>query len=85
MKQEEVFEQDNRAAQMESFLAQLQDDNDDEEADLQEFFAREQIPAELQGWGRRFFRKIMKVGKKYGPGLLKAGLKHGLPLIAGRR
>ncbi len=34
MKQEEASEQENHAAQMESFLAQLQDDDDDEEADL---------------------------------------------------
>ncbi len=48
MKQEEASEQENRAAQMESFLAQIQDDYDDEEAGLQEFFAREHIPVQLQ-------------------------------------
>ena len=77
MKQEEVFEQDNRAAQMESFLAQLQDDDDDEEADLQEFFAEEQIPAQLQG----FFKKAMNKVMKYGP---RTACKL-LPLLTGRR
>ncbi len=49
MKQEEASEQENHAAEMESFLAQL-DNDDDEEAGHQKFFAREQIPAKLQSW-----------------------------------
>ncbi len=54
MEQEEASEQDNRAAQIESLLAQLQDeDAESEEAALQEFFAREQVPAQLQGWFRK--------------------------------
>ncbi len=55
MKQEEASEQENHAAQMESFLAQL-DNDDNEEAGHQEFFAREQIPAKLQSWlgGKRY-------------------------------
>ncbi len=60
MKQEEVSEQDNRAAQMQFFLAQLQDDDEDEEADLQELFAREQAPAKVQ-W--KIFKDAFKLGK----------------------
>ncbi len=67
MKQEKASEQENHAAQMESFLAQLQDD---EEADLQEFFAEEQIPAQLQG----LFKKAMKkVGRTLGRTVSKVG------------
>ena len=77
MEQEEASEQDDHAAQMESFLAQLQDEDDDgEEADLQEFFAREQIPAKVQGW-RRAVRSVVKGVKKYGPTALKYGKKYG--------
>ncbi len=81
MKQEEASEQENHAAQMESFLAQLQDDDDDVDEAAEDFFAREQIPAKLQ-WGRRFFRKVIKVGKKYGPTALKYGAKYG-PTVLG--
>ncbi len=62
MKQEEVSEQDNRAAQMQSFLAQLQDDEEDEEAALQELFAREQAPAKVQ-W--KLFDHAYKFAKKH--------------------
>ncbi|XP_064389535.1 uncharacterized protein LOC135337524 [Halichondria panicea] len=89
MEQEETSEQDDHAAQMESFLAQLQEDDDDgEEAALQEFFAREQIPAQLQGWFRKAVKTVGRAAKRYGPRVLKYGLKYGkyaLPLLAGRR
>ncbi len=88
MEQEEASEQDNSAAQMESFLAQLQEDDDDEEeAVLQEFFAQEQIPAQLQGLFRTVVKQLgntaSKVGgyvRKYGPTACNL-----LPLFTGRR
>ena len=91
MEQDEAFEQDNRAAQIESLLAQLQDeDAESEEAALQEFFAREQVPVQLQGWFRKAFRTVGSVIKRYGPTALKVGAGLGklalrvLPLL-GRR
>ena len=86
--EQEASEQDNHAAQMESFLAQLQDDDDDdEEADLQEFFAREQIPAQLQGWFRKAVKTVGRVARKYGPTALKYGIKYGPSVVGalGRR
>ncbi|XP_064389531.1 uncharacterized protein LOC135337519 [Halichondria panicea] len=87
MEQEEASEQDDHAAQMESFLAQLQDEDDDgEEAALQEFFAREQILAKVQGW-RRIARSVARGVKKYGPTALKYGVKYGPSVVRalGRR
>ena len=89
MEQEEASEQDNRAAQIESLLAQLQDeDDDDEEAALQEFFAREQVPAQLQNWFKKAFRKVGGFVKRHALPALRFAAKHVVPIAVkaiGRR
>ena len=64
---------------LQDLLASMQDDED---AELQEFFAREQIPAHMQRWWKKAWRKIKKVGRKvihygtrYGPYLSLLGKK----------
>ena len=65
----------NEEAELEALLEKLmkqnelqevdmQEDEDDEdeekEAALQEFFAREQVPAEVQGWFKKAFRRVKR-------------------------
>ncbi len=44
------------------------EEDEDNEAILQEFYAREQVPVEIQGWFRKAIRKVGHLGyKKYHP------------------
>ena len=81
---------EDKDAEVEAFLEKLvkqemalqQDDDDDElEAAVQEMFAREQVPAQLQGWFRKLTKKVGKAIKKHGPKIIKYGIKYGLPLL----
>ena len=61
-------DEDVEIQDLQDLLASMQDDED---AELQEFFAKEQIPAHMQRWWRRAWRKIKKVGRK----VIHVGLK----------
>ena len=50
---------------LQDLLGSMQED--DEEAELQEFFAKEQIPAHMQGWWRRAWRTVKRVARKVAP------------------
>ena len=81
--QQQDGEEKNEDVDIQSLLAGMQDDDEAqieaeeaqiEEAALQEFFAREQIPVKLQGWLGRFFKKVRKIGRKIAP-YIKTGYK----------
>ncbi|XP_064389534.1 uncharacterized protein LOC135337523 [Halichondria panicea] len=71
MQQETAAEQDK-----ESILAQIQEEQID--AVLQEFFAEEQVPAELQGWFKRKLKQAGKYLKKNKSKIIDTGIKYGL-------
>ena len=54
---DDAEEQDDDQAQIEEL----------EDAALQDFFAKEQIPVKLQGWFSRAFKKVRKVVRKVAP------------------
>ena len=66
--------EENENVDIQSLLKGMQDAEDQgdeeaqiEEAALQDFFAREQIPVKLQGWFSRAFKKVRKVVRKVAP------------------
>ena len=66
-------EQDNlEEEKMLSYLAEIQAD-DDEEAIIEEYFAQQEAPAQLQGWWKKTWKNVKKFTKKYGPTILKYG------------
>ena len=70
MQQETASEQDK----MQSILAQIQEEQID--AALQDFYAEEQVPAELQGWLKKTFKKAGKFLKKNKSSIIGAGIKY---------
>ena len=54
------MQEDDDDEKVNEILAEMQGEDDDEEenAALQEFFAREQVPAKLQGWFKRVVRRV---------------------------
>ena len=71
LQQETASEQDKQ-----SILAQVQEKQID--AALQEFFAEEQVPAELQKWFKKALKKAGKYLKKNKSKIIGAGIKYGL-------
>ncbi len=45
-------------------IESLPEDDEDNEAILQEFYAREQVPVEIQGWFRKAIRKVGRFVRK---------------------
>ncbi len=72
LQQETASEQDKQ-----SILAQVQEEQID--AGLQEFFANEQVPVELQGWFKRIYNRAKKYVRKN-----KYGIRKGVDYIFGR-
>ncbi len=68
LQQETASEQDKQSS-----LAQVQED-----AELQEFFANEQVPVEMQGWFKRLYNRVKKYARKN-----KSGIRNGVNYILG--
>ncbi len=59
---------------MQTILAQIQEKQID--AALQEFFEEEQVPAELQGWGKKTFRRARNYIKKNRSKIIRTGIRY---------
>ena len=66
-------QEDDENVDIQDLLGSEQEDDenvdiqDDDEAELQEFFAKQQIPAHMQGWWSRTWRKAKKIYRKVAP------------------
>lgn len=80
--QQQNDQEKNENVDIQSLLESMQDDEEAqieaeaqiEDAALQEFFAREQIPVKLQSWFSKAWKKVKKIVKKVSP-YVKTGYK----------
>ena len=70
----QATKQENEQDRIESLLAQMQTDAD-EEAIIEAYFAQEQVPAHLQSWWKKTWRKVKRFAVKHGPTIIRHGVR----------